>query len=1022
MTFPRLALATGLIALACAAQAQTAPTKTYIVQLADAPVATYAGGVSGLASTRPSPGSRLNVNTAKARAYMNFLEAQRVMTLSKVGNVPVLYRFNVTMNGFAAQLTDAQAKALKGSTNVVSVTLSQSRKLDTVSTPSFLGLNAPGGLWSQVDAASRPIKGEDIIIGVIDSGVWPEDTSFGDRVNASGQPLSYAQPGGTLAYGPPPAKWLGTCTTGPGFTAAMCNNKLIGARYYVTAFDATFPGYIVPLEYRSPRDANGHGSHTASTAGGNSNVTALVDDVNVGVMSGIAPRARVAAYKVCWTSRDPDATGCAMDADIIAAIEDAVKDGVDVINYSISGTQTSFVDPVEIAFLNATAAGVFVAASAGNDGPANTVAHISPWLMTVAASTHNRYTVAPVVLGNGATYSGPSYQTSGVPSTPLVRSIDVTVGNYATMSQADKTAAERCYLPEDGGNAQTALDPLKVAGKMVICYRGGNVLINKAATVKNAGGVAMIIQNVPAIGGTPASNNSTVLQPYVIPTVHLTNDTYAPINTYVTTTAGPTASFGPGVQQTGVIAPVMADFSSRGPNKANANILKPDITGPGVDIIAAYVAELTQLQHDALIAGTYTPPANANSLQGTSMSSPHVAGAAALLRQAHPTWSPAAIKSALMTTTTPVYLASGATDPNRWGYGSGHMNPNGATSPSLVYNLTAADYGKFLCGLSLTPPPGIGNCGTLGSIQPWNLNLASLTAAGVAGTQTLTRTVTNVGNAQATYVASWNLPGWDVAVNPSSITLAPGASKTFAVTLTRTSAAVGTWTFGSLAWNDGVTQVTSPLSARALAFTAPTQVADVRASGKGTKVFGVVSSYNGTLSVIPTGLVPATRTAGQVAQNATQCFNFAVGAGAQVARFQLFNADTQQGSVPTDLDLTVYNGPDGTGSAVGSSGGATAEEVVTLNGPAAGTYSACVDGYAVPTGGAAYTLSSWVVGPAVGVQTLKASGPSQVYAGGTGSIALGWSVPAGQRYLGNVQFRDAASALLGSTIVFVDNH
>lgn len=1017
MTIPRFAVAAGLLAVACAVSAQTTARKTYIVQLADAPVATYAGTIGGLTATRPAQGAKLDMNAPSVRAYINFLGVRRASALAGVGNANVLHRYDMAFNGFAAQLTEAQAKMLKSNAGVVSVTESELRKLDTTRTPAFLGLSAPGGLWSKLDAASRNVKGEEVIIGMVDSGVWPENASFGDKVDGSGKPVAYNQPG-TSAYGSPPVKWKGICQTGPGFTAAMCNNKLIGARYYSTDFLANAAPST--FEYLSPRDGVGHGTHTSSTAGGNSGVDATIDGVPVGVISGIAPRARIATYKVCWEATVAASTGC-YTADTLKAIDDAVADGVDVINFSISGTQTNFVDPVEIAYLNASAAGVFVAASAGNSGPANQVAHMSPWLTTVAASTHDRFTVATVTLGDaaGSIFSGPSYQGTGLTQKGLILAQDAGVVPFASLSPIDQTALKRCYNADDraslGGSASAVLDLAKAAGKIVVCIRGGNVLINKGSAVKTAGGAAMIIQNAPG------TNNSLILQPYVVPTVHLDLAASATVLPYAAT-ASATASFGPGLQQAGVVAPVMADFSSRGPNKANGNILKPDITAPGVDIIAGYLdSSLTQAQHDALVLGSFTPQANANSLQGTSMSSPHMAGAASLLKQLYPTWSPAAIKSALMTSTNDVKLASGAADTDRWGYGAGHLNPNDSANPGLVYDAGPADYGRFLCGLGLTPPAGIGSCASLGSIQPWNLNLASLTASDVPGNLTLTRRVTNVTGATATFLASTSLPGWNAVVTPASLTLAPGASASFTVALTRTSAAVGAWTFGSLTWSDGIRQVRSPLSARGIGFVAPAQVSDTRASGSGTKVFTVVSAYTGALTVVPTGLVPATLSAGSVIANAVQCFDFGVAAGAQVARFQLFNSDTLGGSA-TDLDLDVHQGSGGTGPLVGASGGGTSDEVVTLNAPAGGTYSACVTGFAVPVGGATFTLSSWVVGPAVGLQTLKASAPHSVYAGGTASVGLGWSVPAGKRYLGNLQYVDNTSALVGSTIVSVDNH
>jgi subtilisin family serine protease len=1021
MTFARLSLAAGLLALAVSAGAQQAPTKTYIVQLSDAPVATYDGKIAGLAATRPAAGTKINMASGHVRAYLNYLSRKSARELARVGSASVVHHYGVAFPGFAAQMTQAQAEALKTSANVVSVTESEIRKLDTTHTPQFLGLTAPGGLWSQVDANSIPVKGENVIIGMIDSGVWPEDPSFGDKIDGSNKPVAYFQ-AGTQNYGPAPVKFKGICQVGEGFTAAMCNNKVIGARFYIAGFNSG-GGTLTSFEYRSPRSGGGdggHGTHTASTAGGNSNVDASIDGIGVGVMSGIAPRARLSIYKVCWEATTVAQTGC-YTADTLKAIDDAVADGVDVINFSVSGTQTSFVDPVEIGYLNATAAGVFVANSAGNSGPANTVAHMSPWIMTVAASTHDRFTVANVVLGppSGATFSGPSYQATGLSSKPLILAQDAGVVPFASLNATDQTALMRCYNADDraslGGSASAVLDPAKAAGNIVVCIRGGNVLVNKGAAVKTAGGAGMIIQN------TPATANTTILQPYLIPTVHLDASASAPVIAYAQT-AGATASFTGSVQQPNVIAPVMADFSSRGPSLANANILKPDITAPGVDIIAGWVDNsLTQAQHDALVLNAFTPAANANSIQGTSMSSPHVAGAAALIKQLHPTWTPAMIKSALMTTTNTVKLASGAVDPNRFGYGAGHLNPNPAGDPGLVYDIAPADYGRFLCGLALTPPAGIGTCAALGSIQPWNLNLASLTATNVIGSVTLNRTVKNVTAASSTYVPTGSLAGWTVAVSPPSLTIGPGASANYSVTLTRTTAAINTWTFGSLAWSDGVHTVTSPLSALAAGFVAPAEVSDVRASGRGTKVYQIVSTYTGTMGVSATGLVPATRTSNTVQASATQCTNIPIPAGVQIARFQLFNADTQGGS-STDIDLDVFNGPGGTGTKVGSSGSGTSDEVVTLKAPAAGTYSACVTGFAVPAGGAAYTLSNWLVGPAVGAQTLKAIGPNTVYASGSASIVLSWNVPAGVRYLGNVIYTDPASASLGSTIVFVDNH
>jgi subtilisin family serine protease len=1003
----RTLAALGLAAVSFAAAGQQQQRQTYIVQLADAPAAAYGGTIAGLPATQPRAGAKLNVRSPDVRAYLNYLDGKRNSVLAQVNAAGVMHRYGVAFNGFSARLTAAEAAKLKASAGVVAVTPDEARHMDTTRTPGFLGLSGPGGLWSALDGAGRSIKGEDVIIGIVDGGIWPENPSFSDKVDALGKPVPYHQPG-TVVYTPPPAKWAGTCQPGQGFTAAMCNNKLIGAQYFNTGFLA-FGRPLWPTDYVGPRDENGHGTHTASTAGGNAGADAIVSGIAAGTMSGMAPRARIAAYRVCW-SYVVDGTGAkkntCFNSDSVAAIDKAVADGVDVINFSISGTRTNYLDPVEVAFFNAVAAGVFVATSAGNDGPANTVAHMSPWNMTVGASTHDRFTEATVMLGNGQVVTGPSYQTAGLTSRPLIASTD------AGLPGADPTLLARCFGAAD--NMAAVLDPAKVAGKIVVCYRGGNVLVNKGINAKAAGAAGMILQNIPS--GPLVSADTVFNIAFALPAVHL-GSAYA--STVLGYAASPTAtaSFGPGVQAAGVVAPVMADFSSRGPSLANANILKPDISAPGVDVVAAYVADDSGVQsvRDAIVAGS-TPSSAASSLQGTSMASPHVAGIAALMKQLYPTWSPAAIKSALMTTATGVKLANGAADAGRFGYGAGHVNGAASANPGLVYDAGPIDHLRFLCGIG-TLAASSATCQTYGSVSPWNLNLPSLTASDVVGRIAITRTVTNVAGASGTYTASVDMPGWSATVVPSVLTLAPGASASYTVDLTRTSAPVAAYRFGHVVWTDGAHVVRSPLTLKATLFNAPALIQDTRTSG--AQSITVASGYSGALAYAATGMVPATRTGGTVAVNGKQCVNVVVPTGALLARFQLFNADTQ-GGASTDLDLEVHQGPNGTGPVVGASGGGTSDELVSLASPAAGTYSACTIGYATSNNApAAYTLSSWVVGPAVGKQTLRASGTDTAVVGATTTVAVSWTAAKNQRSMGVLQFKDGAGAVVGTTLVAV---
>ena len=1014
MKMTRIGFAVALLAAACTAQAQTTTLpstgdtravrsgpKVYIVQLAGAPVATYTGNVRGLASTKPAAGGRLNSRSVAAQAYVSHLASQRAAVLARLGGkVDVLHTYSTTFNGFAAVLTPAQAAQLMTTSAVVSVVESELRHLDTTRTPDMLGESAPGGVWSQLDSLSRNVKGEDIIVAHIDTGFWPEDPSFGDKQNAAGKPVNYSV-AGTQVYGPPPAKWVGTCVLGEGMTAAMCNNKVLGARYYDADFLAS-GAIAAALEYKSPRDGDGHGSHTASTSSGNSGVEIVnTSGVTTAIMSGVAPRARLAIYKVCWTATVTAQTGC-YTADTLRAIDDAVADGVDVINFSVSGTQNNYVDPVETAYLNATAAGVFVVAAAGNDGPTpNTVAHIGPWLMTAASGTVDRAAGGgDLTLGSGTVNSGFSLNFFGVTTGSLVLSNSIPAAGQTVAS------ANTCLA--------NSLDATLAAGKIVVCDRqttnsSANRLI-ASAEVKRAGGVGMVLLNPDA--STPVADAHTV------PTVQLASTLRAGVQTYAAT-AGATGTIGLSYNRPGIIAPVISSFSSRGPGLANLNVMKPDLTAPGSSIVAGVRASLTAAQRSSLIAGTFTPPSATGTLSGTSMATPHIAGAAAVLRQLYPTWSPAAIKSALMTSTTAVKLSGGATDTNRWNTGSGHLAPNGAAIPSLVYNTEIADYGRFICGQSLTPPVGIGSCATLGSIKPWNLNLPSLQAAGVVVTRTLTRKVTNVSAATRTFVPTAALAGWDVAVTPASLTLAPGASASFDAKLTRTTATLGAWTFGSLAWSDGVVSTSSALNAQALSFAAPDQATDVRSTGKGSKIISVESSYTGTMGTTTLGLVPAIVNANTVTAPAVQCYNFVVPAGMSFVRFQTFQVDTL--GATTDLDMGVFSSANCTGTSVGTSAGGSSDEVVTLTSPAAATYSVAITGYATPATGASYKLNAWIVGPSAGTPTLQARGASSVYTGGSSSVALSWNVPVGQRYMGLVQFQDGTGAQIGATKVLVDN-
>src|SRR5258706_2089390 len=582
----------------------------YISQRAEQPVVPYTGEIAGQPATKPNRGQKIDPLSAGVVRYAGYLDSRHDQALAVVGGARKVYDYHYTFNGFSAELSEAQAAALRSTAGVLNVSKDEEVFADTSSTPAFLGLNAPGGLWDQLGGTAR--AGDEIIVGVIDSGIWPESASFSDRTGTNGN----ATKDGKLSFHQIPG-WHGKCTPGEQFPASLCNQKLIGAQRFNAAWggDAGVKAQR-PWEFASPRDYNGHGTHTSSTAAGNAGVATDGAAAAFGAINGMAPHARVAMYKGLWSTQD-GSTASGFTSDLVAAIDQAVADGVDVINYSISGTTTNFLDPAQVAFLFAADAGVFVSASAGNSGPTiGTVAHPGPWLTTVAAGTHNRDGQGSVTLGNGVTYTGASVATPVGPA-PLIDS------TAAGLPGADATKVALCYATIDNAGVRV-LDPAKIAGKIVVCDRGVTGRVNKSLAVQEAGGIGMILLNT--------SPNSINADFHSVPSVHLPVTNRAAVKAYAAT-AGATAK----INQSTIIftapAPFTASFSSPGPPvAAGGGLLKPEATPAGTDTTPAL-----------------SPPRNGgrnfNLYSGTSMSAPHVPGIAALLKDLPPHWAPMMIKS-----------------------------------------------------------------------------------------------------------------------------------------------------------------------------------------------------------------------------------------------------------------------------------------------------------------------------------------------------------------------------------------
>ncbi|XP_030945814.1 cucumisin-like [Quercus lobata] len=531
-------------------------------------------------------GDKIQGDFSAASSHHSMLES--VLGSASTAKESLLYSYGKSFNGFAAKLTDEEVEKFSEMEGVISVLPNHRLNLHTTRSWDFMGFPSKGKVGS-------PQEG-DVIIGLLDTGIWPESDSFNDE-----------------GLGSPPSKWKGKCQ-GANFT---CNNKIIGARYYNSEGD-----YDI-IDIKSPRNSEDHGTHTSSTAAGREVAGASYFGLAEGTARGGVPGARTAMYKVCWSS------GC-YSADVLAAFDDAIADGVDIISVSIGfgGFSPYFEDPLAIGSFHAMKNGILTSASAGNSGPFPlSIANHAPWILTVAASTIDRKFVAQVVLGSGQAFTGLS-----------INSFNLNGTSFPLISV------------EDG---------LKILN-------------------------------------------------------------------YIRSTKFPIATILVGETWKDVMAPYVVSFSSRGPNPIAPDILKPDLTAPGVDILAAWspVAPPSVDQDD-------TRSVKFNIISGTSMSCPHTSGAANYVKAAHPNWSPAAIKSALMTT---VYIV----DPKKhedleFAYGSGHINPLQAVDPGLVYDAYEADYINFLCmqgynttTLRLVNGDKSSFCNTSKPGRAWNLRIVDL--------------------------------------------------------------------------------------------------------------------------------------------------------------------------------------------------------------------------------------------------------------------------------------------------------
>jgi subtilisin family serine protease len=782
-------------------QAELKGEQTYIIELSDKPVSLYRGGKSMYQATSPALNTiptmlsprghnKLDVNSSAVKNYSQYLTGKQDNVISQIastvgGKLEIKNRYTIAFNGMAARMTQEQAARVAELPGIRNVSIEQMYQLHSDTGPKHIGAD---GLWTG-SAADDKYKGEGIVVGIIDTGINSDHPSF---AAVAGDGYTHKRPARYDSY-------LGDCEKAE--FASMCNDKLIGIRSYESitdsymdaAFQPDMPWWDIqdPKRPANGEDYNGHGSHTSSTAAGNElmdvdYVVPLLGETGDGVatglkfakISGVAPRANIIMYQVCFPgdgSYGESVGGCPGSA-LMAAIEDAITDGVDVINYSIGSTFGTFPwdDPMELSFLAARESGISVSASAGNayniqyaDQARGAIDHFAPWLTSVAATTHGRE-----IAVEGKTLTA---ATGGEQPLEDIIGAGITAEYTGPVVEAKAYGNEYEMCNEPFPADFFAVDPdgnLYSTAPIVVCKRGEIARVTKATNAAAGGAGGFILWN--ADSSEPIHND-----PYAIPGINISNESYW--GNYDNNYFGLYAWLASGTDHVLTIsdskvitrertANYVADFSSRGPNFEAPDVMSPNLAAPGVDIYAAWADEMP--------FSMYGMPADYSAISGTSMAAPHVAGAMALLSQAHPEWSPAQIQSALMTTAS-IEGVTRAHDIYPYGpsaagsaeAGSGVINVSRANNAGLLLDENSDNY-------RAANPKNGGNIHTL--------NLPYFFHDSCATTCTMMRTVTATKDGTYTVEVTPDMmdgaPMLELDIMPKTFTLKAGESQAISLT------------------------------------------------------------------------------------------------------------------------------------------------------------------------------------------------------------------------------------------------
>jgi hypothetical protein len=1019
----------------------------YIVKLRTPGAARMKGAAPDYSADKPANPQQRAGNAAAAEAYAKQVEQSHDRLLGDIGaSSRKLYSYRYSVNGFAAQLTAAEVSRLAQSPEVERIWPDTDQYLQTNNSAIFLGLQDPvGGLRADLE-----LRGENVVVGIIDSGIAPRHPSlldYEERIPGTCRSQwATATWLGVWLCGPyrrnpptervydPPVGFNGVCQTGEGFEPTACDNKVIGARFYLDGFLSRYE--LAPGEFRSPKDAEGHGTHIATIVAGNA-VDASLLGTRVGRVSGVAPRARIAVYKACWLKPDDVRATCAT-SDLVRAIDDAVADGVGLINYSVGSLETDLDAPDDLALLDALDAGVLTVVAAGNDGPdLDTIGSPSsaPWVLTTAASTQ-----AGEFFDDAIEVTSPA---------DLADAVVMREANFTPALPRDEPLEELLVLADDGqggsdsagGTSRDACEPLvnadELDGNIALIERGGCEFQVKIANAEDAGAVAAIVYanfggpivmngdagsvDIPAV--MIGNADGQILVDRLVADAEDDDDETDEELVVVRLARGLFAAIAGGNGN------VVADFSSRGPSLSDANFLKPDVTAPGVDILAGQTPDVVY----GLRGESY------QYLSGTSQAAPEVTGVAALLKEAHPLWSPTALKSALMTSAYRDVSREDGAPADGFDMGAGHIDPNAAVDPGLVYDNALRDHAGYLCGLR-EPPFAASECAAHAAAgfgpSAVDLNLPSIASATLVSGDTIRRRVTNVGP-PATFAAEVSPPpNLDLIVEPATLVLGTGETSEFTVRFVDQGAERDAWIFGELAWLSPTHRVASPVAVQAVTLRAPPEV--YSRGRQGTATMPVAFGYDGAYGATVHGLRPPSLDAdgqvprGFVDDDPTKNFTFRTDSGVTAhpitvaanqlyLRIALFDEFTDG---QDDLDIFLFYCQDDQCTQLAKSDGVTSDEEINVLQPEAGSYVVLVHGFATDPiaggPGANYSLFTWSFGANDDLGNLDVVAPTTVANGDRVNFDLSWSAlePA-SHYLGAIS-HTTPGGLYGMTLVNVE--